>query len=120
MNPYFGATIGRVANRLANGRFTIDDIQYNVSRNIGENTLHGGNKGWNAKIWEATIETYSVVMALLSEDGDEGFPGAVITTATFTLTNEGKLIIDMKASTTKATPINLTNHSYFNLAGQVF
>lgn len=119
-NPYFGATVGRVANRIGGGQFMIDNVKYEVSKNIGNNTLHGGFKGWNSKIWEATVENgTTVVMTLLSEDGDEGFPGAVVASAKFQLTDDGKLIIEMMALTTKATPINLTNHSYFNLAGHV-
>ncbi|KAF7390192.1 hypothetical protein HZH68_012049 [Vespula germanica] len=116
-NPYFGATVGRVANRIAKGRFVIDGQKYQVSRNIGENSLHGGTKGWSFKVWNATIENDSVVMTLLSEDGDEGFPGAVIASATFRLSNDGELCIEMKSFTSKPTPINLTNHAYFNLAG---
>ncbi|XP_008212906.1 aldose 1-epimerase isoform X3 [Nasonia vitripennis] len=117
INPYFGATVGRVANRIAGGRFTIDNVQYQVSKNIGNDTLHGGFKGWSFKVWEATIEKDSVVMALLSQDGDEGFPGAVLASITFKLTDDGKLQIEMQSTTAKATPVNLTNHSYFNLAG---
>lgn len=118
-NPYFGATVGRVANRIGGGQFNLDGIKINVSKNIGNDTLHGGFKGWNAKIWESTIQNNSLVMTLLSDDNDEGFPGAVIATTTFKFNNDGSLIIEMKACTTNATPINLTNHSYFNLAGHV-
>ncbi|XP_044017573.1 galactose mutarotase isoform X2 [Aphidius gifuensis] len=117
-NAYFGATVGRVANRIGNGEFHLDNVDYVVSRNIGNDTLHGGFKGWNSKIWESVVRNNSLVMTLLSDDNDEGFPGAVIATAIFKLTNKGELVIEMKACTTKATPINLTNHSYFNLAGQ--
>lgn len=116
-NPYFGATVGRVANRIAKGRFRVDGIEYQVSRNIGENSLHGGTKGWSYKVWNATIEKDSVVMTLFSEDGDEGYPGAVIASAAFRLSQNGELHIEMKSFTTKPTPINLTNHAYFNLAG---
>ncbi|KAJ8684002.1 hypothetical protein QAD02_019794 [Eretmocerus hayati] len=116
-NPYFGATVGRVANRIGLGRFTVDNEQYQVSQNLGKHTLHGGFKGWNSKVWETSIQNNTVVMALLSADGEEGFPGAVIASVSFELTDDGKLVIKMKASSTKATPINLTNHSYFNLAG---
>ncbi|XP_058799028.1 galactose mutarotase-like isoform X2 [Phymastichus coffea] len=117
VNPYFGATVGRVANRIGKGQFKIDGTQYQVSRNIGNNSLHGGLKGWNSKIWETSIENDTVIMTLLSKDGDEGFPGDVLASASFQLTDDGKLIIEMKSTSTKATPINLTNHSYFNLAG---
>lgn len=119
-NPYFGATVGRVANRIAKGQFTLDGKKYQVSRNLGENSLHGGSKGWSFKVWNATIENAtSVVMTLLSEDGDEGYPGAVIATVKFTLSNDGGLCIEMKSFVSKPTPINLTNHAYFNLAGHV-
>lgn len=116
-NPYFGATVGRVANRIANASFLLDGVKYNLAKNAGENTLHGGFRGWNSKIWEAVANNDSVVMTLLSEDGDEGFPGDVIASVTFKLNNDGQFNVEMKAFTTKATPINLTNHSYFNLAG---
>lgn len=116
-NPYFGATVGRVANRIAKGRFILDNKEYQVSQNIGENSLHGGTKGWSFKVWNATIEKDSVVMTLLSEDGDEGYPGAVIASAAFRLSEDGDLHIEMKSFTTKPTPINLTNHAYFNLGG---
>ncbi|XP_066580944.1 galactose mutarotase isoform X2 [Prorops nasuta] len=116
-NPYFGATIGRVANRIGNGEFTLNGIRYNVSKNIGINSLHGGFSGWNAKIWNTTIDNDRVIFTLLSEDGDEGYPGSVIASTTFKLNDNGELLVEMKAFTSKATPINLTNHSYFNLAG---
>ncbi|XP_053596260.1 galactose mutarotase isoform X1 [Microplitis demolitor] len=116
-NPYFGATVGRVANRIGKGKFKIDGVEFSVSKNIGENTLHGGFKGWNSMIWESVIRNDSLVMSLLSKDNDEGFPGDVIATTIFKFSDDGSLTIEMKACATKATPINLTNHSYFNLAG---
>ncbi|XP_074097509.1 galactose mutarotase isoform X2 [Cotesia typhae] len=116
-NPYFGATVGRVANRISKGKFKVDGIEFTVSKNIGDNTLHGGFKGWNSKIWESTIRNDSLVMTLLSGDNEEGFPGDVIATTIFKFSDDGSLQIEMKACSTKATPINLTNHSYFNLAG---
>lgn len=108
-----------MANRIGKARFTLNGVEYNLAKNVGQNTLHGGVKGWNSKIWESTIEGESVVMTLLSEDGDEGFPGNVVASVTFKLSECGEFIIEMKSSTTKATPINLTNHGYFNLAGHV-
>ncbi|XP_015586419.1 aldose 1-epimerase isoform X2 [Cephus cinctus] len=116
-NPYFGATIGRVANRIGKARFSVDGVEYNLAKTNGENTLHGGVKGWNAYVWNAKIDGESLTMTLLSKDGDEGFPGTVNASLTITLNDEGKLRITMSAVTNKATPINLTNHSYFNLAG---
>lgn len=90
-----------------------------MSKNIGEDSLHGGTHGWSMKVWNATIENDCVVMTLISPDGDEGYPGTVTATATFQLSDNGELRIKMKATSSKATPINLTNHSYFNLAGHV-
>ncbi|XP_076662937.1 galactose mutarotase isoform X2 [Andrena cerasifolii] len=116
-NPYFGATIGRVANRIGKGEFILNGIKYHVTRNKGQHSLHGGAKGWSSKVWIATIRNDWLVLTLLSEDGDEGYPGAAIASAAFNLTADGELRIVMKAFVTKATPINLTNHSYFNLAG---
>jgi len=95
----------------------VDGQRYQVSKNKGENSLHGGTHGWSWKVWNATVEDNRVVMTLISPDGDEGYPGMVTTTVTFQLNEEGELRIEMKATTTKATPINMTNHGYFNLAG---
>ncbi|CAK9832034.1 Galactose mutarotase [Anthophora retusa] len=116
-NPYFGATIGRVANRIKNAEFTLNGEKYYLTKNLGENTLHGGSKGWSSKVWNATVKTNQLVLSLLSKDGDEGFPGDAIASVIFQLTIDGELRIEMKVFVTKATPINLTNHSYFNLAG---
>ncbi|XP_012058042.1 PREDICTED: aldose 1-epimerase-like [Atta cephalotes] len=116
-NPYFGATIGRVANRIGKATFVVDGQRYNVSKNSGENSLHGGTHGWSSKVWNATIQDDCVVMTLVSPDDDEGYPGSVTAIVSFQLTNDGELRIEMKAHSEKATPINLTNHSYFNLAG---
>ncbi|KAG7197550.1 hypothetical protein KM043_000166 [Ampulex compressa] len=116
-NPYFGASIGRVANRIGDARYSLDGSEYRLSRNAGQNSLHGGKRGWSSKVWDGAIRGTSVVMSLLSEDGDEGYPGAVVASVVFRLTADGELRIEMKAFTTKPTPINLTNHSYFNLAG---
>ncbi|KZC08668.1 PREDICTED: aldose 1-epimerase-like isoform X2 [Dufourea novaeangliae] len=116
-NPYFGATIGRVANRIGKAEFTLDGKKYCLGKNVGGNSLHGGFKGWSSKIWNARIRNEWLVLSLLSEDGDEGYPGAAIVSASFKLTSDGELHIDMKVFVTKPSPINLTNHSYFNLAG---
>lgn len=116
-NPYFGATVGRVANRIGKASFVVDGQRYNVSKNIGENSLHGGTRGWSMKVWNATVEGNSVVMTLISPDGDEGYPGEVKAKVIFQLCDNGELRIEMQATSKKATPINLTNHSYFNLAG---
>jgi len=99
--------------------FSINGRPYEVTRNAGEHSLHGGEIGWSFKVWEANIVGDSVVMTLNSPDGDEGYPGAVNATVSFKLNDEGELRIEMKATSATATPINLTNHSYFNLAGHV-
>jgi len=116
-NPYFGATVGRVANRIGKATFVIDGQRYRVSKNIGEDSLHGGTHGWSWKMWDATVDRDRVVMTLVSPDGDEGYPGSVTATVIFQLNDDGELRIEMKAKSERATPINLTNHGYFNLAG---
>jgi aldose 1-epimerase len=120
-HPFFGSTVGRVANRIAKGRFTLDGKEYTLAINNGPNTLHGGLKGFDKKVWKAEpVETaagVAVKFSCVSPDGEEGFPGTLTTTVTYTLTNQNEVKIDYQATTDKATPINLTNHSYFNLAG---
>lgn len=116
-NPYFGATIGRVANRVGNAEFTLNGKKYRLAKNQGKDSLHGGYKGWSSKIWNANIDGNRLVMSLLSEDNDEGYPGDAIASVTFSFNEKGKLVIEMKVFVSQATPINLTNHSYFNLAG---
>ncbi|XP_077276504.1 galactose mutarotase isoform X1 [Temnothorax americanus] len=116
-NPYFGATVGRVANRIGKATFVVDGQRCNVSKNIGEDSLHGGTHGWSFKVWNATIVGNRVAMTLVSPDGDEGYPGSVTATVSFQLSDDGELRVKMKAKSGRATPINLTNHSYFNLAG---
>jgi aldose 1-epimerase len=131
---YFGATIGRYANRIANHSFTMEcsdcsnnGVTYTLPANNGTNTLHGGDLGWNTMVWSATPMTGSgwvaLKLTLTSPDGDEGFPAAMTTTVTYTLTRDNALKIDYSASNDeaaggKATVVNLTNHAYFNLAGE--
>jgi aldose 1-epimerase len=120
-NPYFGCTTGRVANRIAFGKFTIEGVEYQVPVNNGKNALHGGLKrSLDKVIWKATpLEAENAVrFTFTSPDGEEGYPGNVDFVVTFTLTEKNELKIDYTATTDKATPINLTNHSYFNLAGE--
>lgn len=120
--PYFGATIGRYSNRIANGRFTIGTETYTVATNNGENHLHGGNKGFDKVIWEAKPSdegSASVTMKYISMDGEEGYPGNLQVAVTFTLTDDNELMIQYGAETDKATVVNLTNHSYFNLTGDM-
>lgn len=120
-NPFFGATAGRVANRIAKGKFSLDGKSYELARNNGDNHLHGGVEGFNKKVW--TPETYSndsvvgVKMTYLSVDGEEGYPGNLQTTLWMELTTDNTLRIRFEAVTDQKTIINLTNHTYFNLGG---
>uniref|UniRef100_A0A336MR65 Aldose 1-epimerase n=1 Tax=Culicoides sonorensis TaxID=179676 RepID=A0A336MR65_CULSO len=119
-NPYFGALIGRVANRVGNGIIKIQNEQINVTKNHGnKHQLHGGFIGFDKYNWKNCVndDEKSVTFSHLSLDGDEGYPGDLITTCTVSLDDENKLCLVMKAHSTQPTPVNLTNHSYFNLAG---
>ena len=120
---YFGATIGRYGNRIANGKFSIDGKSYTLPKNDGNNTLHGGIAGFNKKVWKAREVSAtggeSLEMSYVSADGEEGFPGNLSVKVVFTLpADRNELKIDYTASTDKDTVLNLTNHSYFNLAGE--
>jgi aldose 1-epimerase len=120
--PYFGALIGRYGNRIANAKFTLDGTTYHLAANDGKNTLHGGLKGFDKVVWDATIPNDSVpslTLKYLSKDGEEGFPGNLDVTVQYTLTDQNELKIEYNAETDKATPVNLTNHTYFNLSGDV-
>jgi aldose 1-epimerase len=121
-HPHFGATTGRVANRIAKARFSLDGREYLLAANNGPNHLHGGLKGFDKVLWEARpakIDEHavSIVLSYYSRDGEEGYPGNLDVRVTYTLTANNELRIDYSATTDRATPVNLTNHSYFNLAG---
>ncbi len=121
-SPYFGCLVGRYGNRIAKARFSLDGQEYALAANNGENCLHGGLRGFDKVVWQATPTTSEIGPALdlayLSKDGEEGFPGNLNVTARYTLTHDGSLRIDFSAQTDKRTIVNLTHHSYFNLAGK--
>jgi aldose 1-epimerase len=117
--PYLGATCGRVANRIAKGKFTLDGKKYSLAVNNGPNALHGGRKGFDKVLWRATpLQGATVRFDYTSAAGAEGYPGKLAVTVIMKLTDANELLIDYTATTTQPTPINLTNHSYFNLAGR--
>ena len=116
--PYFGTTCGRFANRIKNGKFTLDGVAYTLAQNNGGNALHGGIVGFNAKIWEVIeLSENEICMNYKSPDGEEGYPGTLDCCVTYTITDDNELKIKYEAETDKATVIGLTNHSYFNLKG---
>lgn len=120
--PSFGATIGRFGNRIAGGRFTLDGATYRLAKNNGNNHLHGGIIGFHKVLWQAeTVQTKASVgvkFSYLSQNGEEGYPGNLLTQVIYSLTEQNELKIEYHAETDQATPINLTHHSYFNLAGE--
>lgn len=120
-HPYFGAVVGRYGNRIARGTFTLDGVTYKLATNNGSHHLHGGIKGYDKVVWlaeEVTKENeVGIKLSYLSKDGEEGYPGNLSVTAIYTLTENNELQIDYTAETDKATPVNLTHHSYFNLEG---
>ena len=117
--PYFGATIGRYGNRIAKGKFSLDGKEYSLFKNNGPNTLHGGKKGFQYVVWDAKqMGDSSLELTYLSKDMEEGFPGNLNVTVTYTVTNDNSLRIDYEVTTDKKTIVNLTNHAFFNLNGQ--
>lgn len=120
-SPYFGCTTGRVANRIAGGQFSLDGVDYQLAVNNGPHHLHGGTRGLDKVVWDAkqaeSDEGPAVRFTYKSPDGEENYPGNLSLEVVYTLTHKNELIIDYQASTDRATPVNLTHHSYFNLAG---
>lgn len=117
--PYFGATIGRFGNRIAKGKFTLDDKKYTLFINNGLNTLHGGKKGFQDVVWDARqIDDHTIEFTYLSKDMEEGYPGNLNVKVIYTLTDKNELKINYEATTDKKTVINLTNHAFFNLNGE--
>ncbi|MEN9933382.1 MAG: hypothetical protein RIS17_1955, partial [Pseudomonadota bacterium] len=118
-SEYFGASVGRVANRIAGGRFTLDGVMHQLPLNDGANSLHGGTTGFNKRLWTIRIASAErVVLHLVNPDGDQGFPGTLDVTATHALDDENRLSVTYEAKTDRPTIVNLTNHSYWNLAGE--
>lgn len=116
--PYLGATIGRYCNRIAKGHFTLEGKDYSLAINNGPNNLHGGEIGFNRKIWSCSqTDEHTVVLSYTSPDGEENFPGTLKVEMTYTLSDNNEFRIDYKATTDKTTIVNLTNHAFFNLAG---
>jgi aldose 1-epimerase len=120
--PYFGALIGRYGNRIAKAKFTLDGTTYTLPANDGQNSLHGGTKGFDKVVWTAVSSVSSsgptLRLSYLSKDGEQGYPGNLKVTATYALTENNELKLEFSATTDKATVVNLTHHSYFNLAGR--
>jgi aldose 1-epimerase len=118
-HPYFGTVVGRYGNRIAGGRFSLKGQIYKLAQNNGPNHLHGGNKGFDKYVWkgEPLANGRGVAFSRTSPDGEEGYPGSLAVRVTYTLTDKNELVVEYHATTDKATPVNLTQHSYFNLSG---
>lgn len=121
-HPYFGCIAGRVAGRLTRGKFSLDGTVYSLALNDPPNHLHGGNIGFDKRVWKAEVagsgEESKLRLSYFSPEGEEGYPGNVTAHVTYSLTGQNEFVVDYEASTDKATPLSLTSHSYFNLAGE--
>uniref|UniRef100_A0A8C9ULM0 Aldose 1-epimerase n=1 Tax=Spermophilus dauricus TaxID=99837 RepID=A0A8C9ULM0_SPEDA len=115
--PYFGAVVGRVANRIAKGTFTLNGKEYHLATNNGPNSLHGGLKGFDKVLWTPQVLSNGVQFSRISPHGEEGYPGELKVWVTYTL-DGGELVVNFRAQASQTTPVSLTNHAYFNLAGQ--
>lgn len=118
-DPYFGAVVGRYANRIGQGKFTLDGVEYNLTLNNGPNTLHGGPGGWHSVVWDAEIISgaNAVRFTYNSPDMEEGYPGNMLATVVYTWTDNNEIVMEYSVSTDKKSVINITNHAYFNLHG---
>lgn len=119
--PYFGTTVGRIANRIQDAKFALEGKTYELAKNNGPHSLHGGTKGWDKVLWKAepeeTPDGPSIHFTYVSKDGEEGFPGTVTAKVSYTLNNKNEFLVDMEATTDKTTIVNMAHHSYWNLGG---